>query len=349
MAQFFISYKTGEINNETGEEYKDHKFVYEELKKQLDDNDFDYWIDAHGLTGGDIWNDIIDEEIEKATALILVISERSMISQFVTYEWCYALFKGIKIIPIKIQENKKDKEDVYQIHNKLHDVQMLEFIDESNYQWSELFGALNKSITEYTPPYTPMVLNALEKAESTSPKDRIEALETLKAIEGDGREDAINALAQLLTHDHPQNHWNAYFALVQKTRDTDERAVPFYTKNRVERLSGNQLIVKAGYDYKNPKHLPGEIRMIVQYKIPEGIEILLDTLDSSREILFHTEPDTQYINLLDNLNRIHTPEIRVKLMGFRNAVRIGSTPLQKRPNYEKLYGILNDWDNPTDP
>ncbi|KPA10877.1 Toll-Interleukin receptor domain protein [Candidatus Magnetomorum sp. HK-1] len=57
------------------------------------------WI---GLSPGDNWMKEIDKAIKKSDALILLLSENSNESAYVTYEWSFALGIGKKIIPLLI-------------------------------------------------------------------------------------------------------------------------------------------------------------------------------------------------------------------------------------------------------
>ncbi|MBN8594344.1 MAG: toll/interleukin-1 receptor domain-containing protein [Anaerolineae bacterium] len=58
------------------------------------------WYDEHGIEGGDIWPDSIDAHIEEAYAFIVVCSENAAESDYVKYEWAFALGQGVDVFPI---------------------------------------------------------------------------------------------------------------------------------------------------------------------------------------------------------------------------------------------------------
>lgn len=63
----------------------------------------DVWIDLD-VPGGSPWAAVIDEELKKATHLILIWTPHAGVSEYVTYEWAVALLRGIPIIPIQSPE-----------------------------------------------------------------------------------------------------------------------------------------------------------------------------------------------------------------------------------------------------
>jgi len=73
--------------------------LVESLRKQ----GFDVWFDKNIRTGTD-WDSTIEEEIKKADALVLVLSQTSVDSDNVKDEMSYAIGLGKEVIPIKIEE-----------------------------------------------------------------------------------------------------------------------------------------------------------------------------------------------------------------------------------------------------
>jgi uncharacterized protein YciU (UPF0263 family) len=70
------------------------------LKLNLQNADFEAWIDTDRLRVGDDWRKEIDEAIRSAVALIVVMTPSAKSSEYVTYEWAFAWGAGVKVIPI---------------------------------------------------------------------------------------------------------------------------------------------------------------------------------------------------------------------------------------------------------
>jgi hypothetical protein len=58
------------------------------------------WQDRINLRGGRDWQDDIDNALRNAEALVVVMSPRATKSQYVTYEWAFALGAGVPVIPV---------------------------------------------------------------------------------------------------------------------------------------------------------------------------------------------------------------------------------------------------------
>lgn len=95
------------------------------------------WHDRDKIIGGDPWDKSVQEAIEQADAMILVLSKDSMASDIVRAEYTYALDHNTKVIPIKIEECKIDL--------RLHPLHHIDFSTDSVKGQQELSKALNLS------------------------------------------------------------------------------------------------------------------------------------------------------------------------------------------------------------
>lgn len=86
MPQAFISYESSDAN------------FADLLKLKLKDAGIDVWLDHGALRAGEEWRNAIDAGISSSEALLVVITPRSCKSPYVTYEWSFALGKGIRVI-----------------------------------------------------------------------------------------------------------------------------------------------------------------------------------------------------------------------------------------------------------
>ncbi|MBI1258251.1 MAG: TIR domain-containing protein [Chloroflexi bacterium] len=84
----------------------------------------DYWWDDH-LKPGENWSASIDDQIRGALALILLISPESQKSEYVTYEWSFAIGAGVPVFPLVITK-------VEAIHPRLSSIQYVDVSGTSN-------------------------------------------------------------------------------------------------------------------------------------------------------------------------------------------------------------------------
>jgi len=93
-------------------------------------------IDADCLEVGMDWRLEIDQAIEESDALVVVMTPEARQSEYVTYEWAYALGAGIPVIPIMLRST--------QFHPRLEALQFLDFTNRRARPWSELIEALRR-------------------------------------------------------------------------------------------------------------------------------------------------------------------------------------------------------------
>ncbi len=110
MALVFISYAR-----------KDAEFV-NRLVDDLRARRVPIWLDRTALTGGAEWLAAIENALEKATHLVLVMSPASNRSRFVRKEALYALEEGKTVIPIRIAPCKPPL--------LARDLQYIDFVEE---------------------------------------------------------------------------------------------------------------------------------------------------------------------------------------------------------------------------
>ena len=73
------------------------------LEQSLKAQQFQPWIDRHGLEGGDQWMDIIQQAIDDCHALVVVLSPAAVQSKFVRIAYRYADEIGKLVIPLRYQ------------------------------------------------------------------------------------------------------------------------------------------------------------------------------------------------------------------------------------------------------
>jgi HEAT repeat protein len=206
---FFISY-----NREDGD-------FAEIVRNRIREAGFNIWMDTEGLRAGDNWREEIDRAIKDAFALIVVITPAAKTSEYVTYEWAFALGVGVKVIPVLLKPAE--------LHPRLETLQYLDFTNRMARPWDNLISALRAVVSTSTaskisvPRDAPIVVkNAVHNLDSIRPNERNNALRTLSEIE---HPSAIEALAAAVHHPIQQVRIAAAFHLAGRTNE-DIRALP---------------------------------------------------------------------------------------------------------------------------
>ena len=111
-----------------------------ELPKQGDTAVIEVWRDkGHvGLGIGDDWRQEIDDSIRNAHVLVVLVTEESAKSDYVKYEWAFALGAGLKVMPVLLEKNT--------LHPRLAALQYLDLTQER--KWETLIPQLRKYIEE---------------------------------------------------------------------------------------------------------------------------------------------------------------------------------------------------------
>src|SRR5687767_12336219 len=107
MPHFFISYS-----------HHDHEFA-QDLKHRLRTTGMEPWADADSISPGNNWRDSIDEAIRTAAALVLVMTPEAKASEYVTYEWGFAIGHRVPVVPLLVKPTS--------LHPRLEALQYLDF------------------------------------------------------------------------------------------------------------------------------------------------------------------------------------------------------------------------------
>jgi len=111
-----------------------------ELARRLRDSNHIPWQDLRNLRGGDEWQAIIDEALRNAEALIVVMSPYATRSQYVTYEWAFALGAGVRVIPVIRKP--------VTLHPRLQTIHYVDFTTRRGTPWINLRKALPERPTK---------------------------------------------------------------------------------------------------------------------------------------------------------------------------------------------------------
>lgn len=115
---------------------EDRKFA-QRLNKSLLESGRIAWQDRTNIKGGDNYQEKIDKAIRNAEALVVVMSPWATRSQYVTYEWAFALGAGIRVIPVVVKKQTT-------LHPRLTAIHYIDFTTRSGSPWVSLRDALPK-------------------------------------------------------------------------------------------------------------------------------------------------------------------------------------------------------------
>jgi hypothetical protein len=104
------------------------------LSLRLDKEGLRAWIDTERLTVGLDWRQEIDQSIRNSRAVVVIVTPAARQSEYVTYEWAFALGVGVPVVPILLAESH--------LHPRLEALQYLDFTNRGSRPWSKLFGHL---------------------------------------------------------------------------------------------------------------------------------------------------------------------------------------------------------------
>src|SRR6185295_8585956 len=122
MRHVFISYAR-----------EDKDFAHE-LSRRLRESRVTPWQDLRNLVGGDSWQEKIDTALRNAAALVVIMSPHATRSQYVTYEWAFALGAGVRVIPILYRDAT--------LHPRLKGLHFVDFTTGRGTPWVDLRNAL---------------------------------------------------------------------------------------------------------------------------------------------------------------------------------------------------------------
>jgi HEAT repeat protein len=190
------------------------------LRRRLDDEGIPTWQDTD-LRGGEQWRIEIDLAIREALAAIVVLSPEAVRSDYVAYEWAFALGAGVNVIPVVLRVGFEALHPALQARN------YLDFSNRLARPWELLFravkgtGAPALNTTVRIPPGAPPVLEqAVRSLDSMDKNEREAALDTLEGME---HEAVVEVLAGAVTHPIAEVRFRAAGMLLSHG---DRRALP---------------------------------------------------------------------------------------------------------------------------
>ena len=106
------------------------------LKVRLHKHHLDAWIDEDRLRPGIDWQREIDIGIRRSKVVLAVMTPDAKQSDYVTYEWAYALGTGKTVIPIMLKQTA--------MHPRLSTLHFLDFTNRIGRPWKRLLYEVNR-------------------------------------------------------------------------------------------------------------------------------------------------------------------------------------------------------------
>ncbi|MBV9616991.1 MAG: HEAT repeat domain-containing protein [Ktedonobacteraceae bacterium] len=169
MKHVFISYK-----------HEDFDFA-ESVKLRLEEVGFKTWKDDH-IHAGEEWRNSIDQAIKNAFAMVVIMTPEAKASEYITYEWSFAVGMGVRIIPLKYKATP--------LHPRLEVFQYLDFTSNNNdlRPWKRLIAEITEAAQVARSSPTAGVLSFIQQARAG-----------LNGTDANVRKEAIATLAQANT------------------------------------------------------------------------------------------------------------------------------------------------------
>jgi MinD-like ATPase involved in chromosome partitioning or flagellar assembly len=211
MTQIFLSYAR-----------EDHEFI-EDLKSRLEEHDYSTWIDSEDIRLGADWQREIDNGINQSDIVIVVMTPDAKNSEYVTYEWAFALGAKKEVITILLERTE--------LHSRLKALQHVDFC--KVHRWDQFFRGLeqieilasNSSEVESYETHTlpRYIRQAVADLDDIEPEKRERALQILSES---NHPDIVEVLAKAVQHSLPDVRIGAAFALARLTKCEDIRFLP---------------------------------------------------------------------------------------------------------------------------
>lgn len=190
------------------------------LEDQLKQADISVWKDLD-LRAGDNWHAEIEGAIKGAAAVVVILSERAQASEYVNFEWAFAVGAGVPVLPLLL----KIRPDA--LHPRLRSLQALDFSNFMLRPWDALTRSL-KALADTERPFTvavprdapPFVQQAARELDSQNPNERMAAITMLAGIRDAS---AREVLAEAVRHPSADVRDTAAKALAKAK---DLRALP---------------------------------------------------------------------------------------------------------------------------
>lgn len=250
MSYIFISY------------CRDDAKIANQLKQSFEKAELNCWIDKDSIYSGEAWQSAIEEGIWGCAALVVIVSEKSIRSQWVTYEWMFARGAEKPVFPVLVDEVKDYHPRLQLINGRKYDdpsdvVKLIEHL---------LLEVNQFQSSAQIPPRTPQYIRNWA---STAFGGITPHAEEIKA--------AINQIART---DHASAHSILASALGSDNRDIRIKVLVAMRDHKVYTIEAVENLVRLYPDVGNLYYAVQELLVGIG---PSAIDKLIPFLKSDQE------------------------------------------------------------------
>ena len=109
--QVFISYSR-----------KHDWLLADHFKNFIEALNYTVWLDDYDIDAGKPWRDAIDQAIRSARVLVVIVTDEALRSEYITFEWSFALGASVDVIPVVCRE-------INSLHPRLAELQYVDYHD----------------------------------------------------------------------------------------------------------------------------------------------------------------------------------------------------------------------------
>ncbi len=216
----FISYSNKDYDpskdSEEREGINEKAEFFKKLLDKLDENGFDGWLAPEKIEPGKLWREELDNAILKAHALLVIMSPNARGSEYVNYEWAFALGAGVPVAPVIIEKTD--------LHPALERLQYFDFTAEKK-PWDKLIKWVKEEkeirfVLLKRHPLVEEIIRHLSKVREPSEDDKKWVIESLSRMEGAGMDELLK---DILVKPHHLHEARQYAAMrLAEELETDE-------------------------------------------------------------------------------------------------------------------------------
>ncbi|MBL9136916.1 MAG: HEAT repeat domain-containing protein [Verrucomicrobiales bacterium] len=293
----------------------------EVVRARLGEGGCHCWLDRSEIQAGEAWCEEIDEAIRGASAVVLILTPSARASEFVNYEWAFALGAGVPLIPLMLQPTP--------LPPRLATLHHLDFTRRETRPWNDLtervralVGERRAQVVKVSPTAPAIVKDAVGALDDPDPGLATQAVSRLARIQLPEAEAALVAAMA-----HPVVDVRVA-AAGELARRGDSRAVPGL-------LEGNRCM---GWHLE----LGRRIKPIGAAAIPELRRALADPEAWQRRDVVWALASIGDESVIPDLSRqVEDPDAEVRREAFR-ALHRWETPEALAAIREKWPIILRD-------
>jgi hypothetical protein len=199
--------------------YKRQSFEFaSNLEIRLRHQGFVTFLDEQ-IDAGELWKEVIDNALAQSTAVVVVVTPEALRSQYVTYEWSYALGMRKKIVPLILEPLGADDP---KLHPRLDDRNYRNFQAPTAADWDRLFADLHRIEDQYAIP------QILRRADNTLETSHLPEhwRSAVAVLQNHPAPTSVDILAKHVNNPIEEISVLAGLALTEKMQGSDAQALP---------------------------------------------------------------------------------------------------------------------------